>query len=161
VVLTLLSVACAGKAGSDSPWHGGVDLRFAPGIEVSPDSTVTVHPTVAFARTLVGGVDGEQDSFWNFGGQIRTRLPNCSSAGRCPWFGGETTFARRTTSFDAPGVESEVRNGWTVAGLGGIPLVSGKAGTLHGYAAGGLSKFGGTGPYIRVGFDFQPAFLRK
>ncbi|MFN0182070.1 MAG: hypothetical protein ACKVZ0_24975 [Gemmatimonadales bacterium] len=159
VMLALTSNGCFIL--DNSPTQFGLDIRIAPGFALGSSDKVTIHPTAAYARGVFGGVDGESDNILHFGGQVRAKLSSCSAKPRCPWFGGEATFARRRTTFDNSTDAAESTNGFTLAGLAGVPLVSGKAGTIHGVVAGGMVKFGGSGPYVRIGFDFQPAFLRR
>jgi hypothetical protein len=152
---------CAASASETSPWQGSIDLRVAPGFAAGGSERVTLHPTVAYARSVVGGVEGERDDVLHFGGQLRARTARRPAGVSSFWFGGEATYARRRTAFDAPGVDAETTNGWTLAALGGSPLIDGTAATVHGYVAAGVVKFGGAGPYLRVGLDVQPAFLRR
>jgi len=154
-LLALLIPLAACASGSDSPRWYGIDLRAAPGLAVA--DRVTVHPTAAFATDVFGGVEGESLKFLHLGGQLRYAT---GSAADAIWLGGELTYARRWTSFD-DGSTSETDNGWTLAGLAGRPLLSGTLGTVHGYGAAGVNKFGGEGFYFRVGLDVQPAFLRR
>ena len=68
------------------------------------------------------------------------------------WLGGEAAYARRWTGFDSPGIETETTNGWTLTALAGRRLTEG-FGT---YVAAGVNKYGGSGPYARVGFELSP-----
>lgn len=45
--------------------------------------------------------------------------------------------------------------------LGGVPLMTRDFGTISASLAAGVVKFGGSGPSVRIGFDLQPAFLRR
>ncbi len=137
-----------------SPAVYGIDLRVAPGFAVGSGET-TVHPTLGYAFSLAGGVEGESDGVLHIGGQVR--VPSSGTW----WYGGEATYARRSTSYDVAGIPTESANGWTLAGLLGMPVAEPSWGVVHGYTALGLNKYGGTGPYVRVGVDVQPAFLNR
>jgi hypothetical protein len=157
-LVVVSAVACGAKVEQHSPWQSGFDIRAAPGLEAGTSDRVTIHPTVAYSRSLFGGVEGETESVLHLGGQVRMATAQTS---RSPWFGGEATYARRWTTFDDSALSTETTNGWTLAGLAGVPVFTGSAGTLHVYGAGGAAKFGGSGPYFRIGIDFQPAFLKR
>ena len=86
------------------------------------------------------------------GAQLRYTVP---SSGSDLWFGGEASYVRRWTSYDIEGVDTEGRNGWTLAGLVGKPLGETGLGTWHVYAAAGLNKYGGAGFYGHIGIDLQ------
>jgi hypothetical protein len=159
IVLTLTLFPGCAYLSKTSPVQYGVDLRVAPGFEAG-EGEVTVHPMVAYAFSIAGGVDGEDDRVLHLGGQLRFHPASASTSGSRVWFGGEVAYARRTTSFDFTDVTTAT-NGWTVAALAGLPIIQGNSGTIHAYAALGLNKYGGTGPYARLGFDLQPAFLKR
>ena len=143
-----------------SPAQYGLDVRVAPGFAVGSGG-LTAHPTVAYARSVFGGYEGETDGTLHVGGQVRLAPGQEATGSASFWFGGEATYARRRTTFDLAGIGTESTSGWTLAALAGLPLIEGAAGTVHGYAAAGLNKYGGSGPYARVGIDLQPAFLRR
>jgi hypothetical protein len=160
-VALVLLVSISGCARTESsPAQYLLDIRVAPGFAVG-EGLVTFHPTVAYARSMFGGEDGEHGTYLFLGGQARFAAVSASPAGSGLWLGGEATFARRRTTFDDPASDVETQNGWTIAALVGLPVLEGAAGTIHGYAAAGVNKYGGTGSYLRVGADLQPAFLRR
>ena len=132
--------------GKTSPAVYGLDARVAPGFLVG-DGDVTVHPTAAYSRSLFGGVGGETDNKLFLGAQVRTPVTESGI-----WLGGEAAYARRWTGFDSPGIETETTNGWTLTALAGRRLTEG-FGT---YVAAGVNKYGGSGPYARVGFELSP-----
>ena len=157
----LLIVGLSGCfAGKTSPAQYGIDLRFAPGFALGNAGT-SIHPTVAYARALLGGVEGESDGILHVGGQVRWAPQQTTLGGSKLWLGGEATYARRRTTFDFPGATPASTNGWTLAALAGLPVLEGTMGTAHAYAALGVNKYGGTGPYGRVSIDIQPAFLSR
>ena len=150
---------CETGGSRTSPWQTGIGVRIAPGFSAGDASRVTLHPTAAYFKPLWGGPEGESNYVLLAGGQLRFGVqPSGPSQG--PWLGGEAMYGRRTSTFDDPSEPDESSNGWTLAALAGLPIANGSAGTLHGYVAAGVVKFGGSGPYVRVGVDVQPAFLR-
>jgi len=138
----LLSACASMRGDAGSPLELGIDVRVAPGFKVERSGRTTIHPTVAYSRSIAGGVAGEHTQLIHIGGQIRVAQGRYNNKAG-PWLGGEATFARRRTSYDFAGVGPDWTNGFTVAALAGVPLSDGSVGTLHGYVAAGMRKYRG------------------
>ena len=160
IALTLSACAGGGWLFINSPPTYGAELRLDPGFTLGSGAT-TLHPTAAYGWHLAGGEDLESGQVFHLGAQVRRTLPGCAGTAKCLWLGAEATYARRWATFDEPGIDDETENGWTLAGLAGVPVYRSEAGTLHAYTAAGVNKFGGSGLYARLGLDFQPAFLNR
>jgi hypothetical protein len=130
----------------NSPAEYVVDLRLSPGFVVSEAQNVSVHPVGAFAHSVGGGVEGESNRYWFLGGQVRKSV-------RQYFVGAEATWAQRRTSFDDDAFDPETTSGWTLAGLASMPLTRGMGLSLDGVGAAGMNKFGGSGPYLRLGVE--------
>jgi hypothetical protein len=151
---------CAATAGKASPAEYGIDLRFSPGFAVN--ERTSVHPTAAYAHSFLGGVTGQSAKYLYLGGQVRHAPWATQPGGSNAWFGGEAMIARRRTSFDTPGIPTSSVNGWVLSGLAGYRLWEpADGGSVHAYAALGVTRYGGSGVYARVGQAWQPAVLQR
>jgi hypothetical protein len=145
-------------ASRTSPWQSGYEIRFSPSFVVADSENVTAHPTVAYERAFFSG---GHDNNLHFGGQVRSAPERFQGRLRGLWLGGEGAFARRSTVVTDPlAVEDNedgvVANGWRVGVLFGMPVFTGSRGSLHFSTSVGVIKFGGMGPSIRFGLEFQP-----
>ena len=144
------AAAAASSSSYDAEW--GVGVHAAPGFNTGSPG-LTVHPMVSYTYFAFDG--GHQDRF-EAGGQIRKTMTGMGSRGF--WLGGEAAYAHLRAHVD--NVDTESTNGWSVAGLLGVPV---------GDAVRNMSVFGGVGyadyegstVIFKVGLDWQPSFMKR
>ena len=155
VIYTLMQLGC--HMTQTSPWRTGWDFQVSPGFKVGDSGRTTIHPTLGYARA---SLDGGHGSILFVGGQVRYAPERFKGRLQGLWFGGEGGYARRSTVVTDPLVadlgDPGVAHGWRIAGLFGVPVYSGKHGSVHVYGSAGVINFGGAGSSIRFGVELHP-----
>jgi hypothetical protein len=143
--------AAAGSGDYEAEW--GVGVHAAPVIAtLSPG--VTVHPMVSYTYF---NFDGGHDDRFELGGQVRKSFSGMGPRGL--WVGGEAAYALFRTHIDNVD-DTDNTNGWSAAALLGIP-VGDAVRNASVFGALGLADYGGSSFIFRLGFDWQPSFMKR
>lgn len=142
--------AAASSSSSDAEW--GVGVHAAPAFNTGSPG-VTLHPLVSYTYFKF---DGGHDDRFEAGGQVRKAMTGMGARGF--WLGAEAAYALFRTHID--NVDTDNTNGWSVAGLLGIP-VGDATQRMSLYGGVGYADYGGSSIIAKIGVDWQPSFMKR
>lgn len=142
--------AAQSSSSSDAEW--GVGVHAAPAFNTGSPG-VTVHPMVSYTYF---SFDGGHDDRFEAGGQVRKSMSGMGSRGF--WLGAEAAYALFRTHID--NVDTQNTNGWSVAGMLGVPVGDAMR-NMSVFGAVGYADYGGSSVIFRAGLDWQPSFMKR
>lgn len=144
------AAAAASSSSYGAEW--GVGVHAAPAFNTSSPG-LTVHPMVSYTYFHFDG--GHQDRF-EAGGQVRKAISGMGSRGF--WIGGEAAYALLRAH--EKNIDTENTNGWSVAGLLGVPIGDAVQNTSV-FGGVGYADYEGSTIIFKVGLDWQPGFMKR